>query len=232
MIDRALYLPQSWATARVRCQQAAIPDEIGYTPKPAQALAMLERAVAAAVPARWVTADSIYGDHRPLHTWLEAHPLGYVLGISGKEAVELEGLDEAIADYTKAIDLQPDFAQAYLNRGLAHAGQNCPTEAIADYNKAIALQSDYAEAYLNRGATHLAQNRLKEATADFEQAIKFNPNYAKAYNNRGLAYAAQGNPLAARNDFRCYLKLHPRTKDRAQVEQWIAALEVELAKQK
>ena len=52
---------------------------------------MLQRALAADTPVRWVTADSIYGDHRPLRAWLEAQPLAYVLGVSGKEAVEIEG---------------------------------------------------------------------------------------------------------------------------------------------
>lgn len=91
LIDRALYLPQSWTEDRERCEQAGIPENIGFETKPAQALAMLQRALGADVPVRWVTADSIYGDYRPLRTWLEAQPLAYVLGVSGKEAVEIEG---------------------------------------------------------------------------------------------------------------------------------------------
>jgi len=91
LIDRALYLPQRWTEDRERCEQAGIPQTIEFETKPAQALAMLQRALGADVPVRWVTADSIYGDHRPLRTWLEAHPLAYVLGVSGKEAVAIEG---------------------------------------------------------------------------------------------------------------------------------------------
>jgi SRSO17 transposase len=91
LIDRALYLPQSWTEDRERCEQAGIPEEVEFETKPAQALAMLQRALDADVPVRWVTADSIYGDHRPLRTWLETQPLAYVLGVSGKEAVEIEG---------------------------------------------------------------------------------------------------------------------------------------------
>jgi SRSO17 transposase len=91
LLDRALYLPQSWTADRERCEQAGIPAEVGFATKPALAQAMLQRALAAAVPARWVTADSIYGDHRPLRSWLESLPLAYVLGISGKETVAIEG---------------------------------------------------------------------------------------------------------------------------------------------
>jgi SRSO17 transposase len=50
---------------------------------------MLARALAAGVPASWVTGDSVYGDHRPLRRWLEAHPQAYVLAVSGQEYVWL-----------------------------------------------------------------------------------------------------------------------------------------------
>ena len=65
LIDRALYLPESWIEDRERCAQAGIPEETVFATKPAQALDMLQRALAADTPVRWVTADSIYGDHRP-----------------------------------------------------------------------------------------------------------------------------------------------------------------------
>jgi SRSO17 transposase len=52
---------------------------------------MLQRALAAAVPARWVTGDSVYGDDRRLGVWLEAQPLASVLAVSGKEYVGLGG---------------------------------------------------------------------------------------------------------------------------------------------
>jgi SRSO17 transposase len=48
---------------------------------------MLARALAAGVPAAWVTGDSVYGDNRPLRRWLEAQPQAYVLAVSGKEYV-------------------------------------------------------------------------------------------------------------------------------------------------
>jgi SRSO17 transposase len=50
---------------------------------------MLERALAAGVPAKWVTGDSVYGDDRRLRMWLEAQPQAYVLAVSGKEYVWL-----------------------------------------------------------------------------------------------------------------------------------------------
>ncbi len=86
-LDRALYLPASWTADRDRCRAAGIPDEVAFATKPALAQAMLERALAAGVPAAWVTADSIYGEVKYLRVWLEARPIGYVLAVSGKDTV-------------------------------------------------------------------------------------------------------------------------------------------------
>lgn len=86
-LDRALYLPTSWTEDRDRCRAAGIPDEVAFATKPALAQAMLARALAAGVPAAWVTADSIYGDVKYLRVWLEARPIGYVLAVSGKDTV-------------------------------------------------------------------------------------------------------------------------------------------------
>jgi SRSO17 transposase len=72
-LDRALSLPEDWTNDRARAQAAGIPDAITFATKPALARRMLERAQAAAVPAAWVTADSIDGDDRRLRMWLEAH---------------------------------------------------------------------------------------------------------------------------------------------------------------
>lgn len=86
-IDRWLYLPESWTTDRERCRRAGIPDTEPFVTKPQMALTMLKRAVAAEVPFRWVTGDSVYGDYRSIRLWLETLPRAYVLAVSGKETV-------------------------------------------------------------------------------------------------------------------------------------------------
>jgi SRSO17 transposase len=89
LLDRDLYLPKEWTDDRERCQQAGIPAGRPFATKPQLAQQMLARALAAGVPASWVTGDSVYGDNRPLRRWLEAHPQAYVLAVSGKEYVWL-----------------------------------------------------------------------------------------------------------------------------------------------
>jgi hypothetical protein len=79
LIDRELYLPKAWTEDRERCRAAGIGDELTFATKPVQARAMLDRALAAGVPASWVTADEVYGQDKRLRVWLEAQQLPYVL---------------------------------------------------------------------------------------------------------------------------------------------------------
>ena len=81
MIDRELYLPQSWTDDPERCAQAGVPDDIEFLTKPALATGMICRALDAGVPARWVAGDEVYGADPALRHELELRRVGYVLAI-------------------------------------------------------------------------------------------------------------------------------------------------------
>ncbi len=81
-IDRALYLPKAWVRDGERRREAGIPEAVGFATKGELARTMLARAYAAGVPARWVTADEVYGNDRGLRRWLEHAQRAYILGIS------------------------------------------------------------------------------------------------------------------------------------------------------
>ncbi|MFD8968926.1 IS701 family transposase [Streptomyces sp. NPDC059568] len=81
-IDRALYLPKSWTSDPDRCEQAAVPDTVGFATKPHLGQQMTERALDAGVSAAWAAGDEVYGDNPNLRTALEAKQLGYALAVS------------------------------------------------------------------------------------------------------------------------------------------------------
>jgi SRSO17 transposase len=81
LIDRELYLPQSWTTDPQRLTDAGVPDDINFLTKPALATGMLIRALHAGVPARWVAGDEVYGNDPNLRTECETQRIGYVLAI-------------------------------------------------------------------------------------------------------------------------------------------------------
>jgi SRSO17 transposase len=81
LIDRELYVPESWIADRDRCREAGIGDEVEFAVKPDLARQMIERAIAAGVPFSWVTADEVYGQNTPLRDWLDDHGVRYVLAV-------------------------------------------------------------------------------------------------------------------------------------------------------
>lgn len=127
-------------------------------------------------------------------------------GITNLEAGNYE---QAITDFSQAIELQPDLAEAYNNRGIAYAGSGDLQQAIADYSKAIELQPGFAEAHYNRGNAYAGSGDFGQALADFNKAIELQPDYAEAYTNRGAAYASSGDGERAIADFNQAIELQP-----------------------
>ena len=84
-----------------------------------------------------------------------------------------EDSEKKISAYSRAIQLRPDLASAYFNRGLAMARLARYAEAITNYDDAIRLQPDYARAYFNRGISKRALGRSDEARSDYESALIF-----------------------------------------------------------
>ena len=87
LIDRALYLPKEWADDKARRTTAGVPKAVRFATKLALARRMVERAVAAGVPAKWVTADAVYGSDYAFRSALEEMGLGYVVGVRTDHAV-------------------------------------------------------------------------------------------------------------------------------------------------
>ena len=84
-LDRALYLPKEWAADAARREEAGVPATVEFRTKPQLARAMLERALAAGVPAGWVTGDEVYGGDRRLRVWLEERGVAHVLAVKASE---------------------------------------------------------------------------------------------------------------------------------------------------
>lgn len=123
---------------------------------------------------------------------------------------EREKFDEAILDHTKAVELYPNFADAYYNRGNAKLWLKDFEGAILDYDKAIELDPNLAHAYTNRGLARIEKGCLEEALADYDKAIKLDPSAASTYNNRAIAKYEEGCLEEAIADFDKAIKLNPK----------------------
>ena len=118
--------------------------------------------------------------------------------------------DLAIKDFTKAIELNPDYAFAYNNRGAVYRDKGEHDQAIEDCSKAIQLQPNYAEPYNNRGAAYGNKGDYDLAIKDYNIAIKLQPDFVQAYYNRGLAYHEKREFDRAIKDYSKATKLNPK----------------------
>ncbi len=120
-----------------------------------------------------------------------------------------EGIGEhdlAFEDYSMAIEINPDDADAYFYRGFTYELKRNSEAAIKDYDKAIELNPDHVDAYVYRAGVANRDSAL--VIKDYSKAIELNPNFAYAYRNRGLTYEKKGEVDRAIKDYSKAIELN------------------------
>ena len=149
-------------------------------------------------------AREVHGHDKEYHEWTAEDYFQF-----GIDSYQKGHYDDTIKDYDQAIILNPQYANAYNNRGIVKARLGDYNAAVADYNEAIRLNPKYAEAYNNRGNAKSNLGDRTAAIADYDEAIRLNPKNAIAYNNRGVAKTRLGEHTAAIADYDEANKLNP-----------------------
>ena len=129
-----------------------------------------------------------------------------------KEEEEFQDFPGALADYNKAIELDPEYMDAYFNRGfLKYLELDDIDGALDDYNKAIELAPSNANVYYYRGLLkHHRINDIDEALDDYNKAIELAPSNANIYYYRGLLKYYKINDIdGALDDYNKAIGEHP-----------------------
>jgi tetratricopeptide (TPR) repeat protein len=119
----------------------------------------------------------------------------------GSEYIGLANYSEAIKDFNRAIEIKPDYADAFYNRGIAYSKLGQHQRAIENYIKAIHLKPHDSDAYYNRGNSYAELGQHQRAIEDYNQAIQLKPDYADAYNTRAKIYTMLGQYQHAIEDY-------------------------------
>jgi tetratricopeptide (TPR) repeat protein len=107
---------------------------------------------------------------------------------------------DAIAQFTRATEIWPQLADAYLERGVSHRYLNENDLALADFEQAIALNSNLARAYTARGFIFRERGDTRRAMEEFTKSIEISPN-ADAYFERGQTFEDLGQHQKAIDDY-------------------------------
>ena len=151
---------------------------------------------------KWCSIANIVGEadkNLAAHSWFSA---GYLYEVEDKK-------EEALSAYNKAINLKPDYAEAYAARGTMKSVLDRRESAVDDYNEAIRLKPDYAEAYNNRGFEMTRLGQYESAVDDCNEAIRLKPDFAYAYDSRGTAKQSLGQYESAVDDYNEAIHLKP-----------------------
>ena len=109
------------------------------------------------------------------------------------EAHYLDGeYDQAFSELTKAIEIDPGLARAYVIRGMAYNDKDEFDLAVADYSKLIEIKPTDAHAYVYRGMAYGNKCEYDLAVADHSKAIEIDPMVTDAYRGRAHAYYYKG----------------------------------------
>ena len=138
------------------------------------------------------------------NSWLGHCNLGLALFQQGQ-------VDDAIAQYQKAVEIYPNYVAAHYNLGNALLQKGQLDTALAQYEKAVEIDPNDAAAHINLGNAFFQKQQLDEAVAQFEKAVEINPNDAEAQYNLGNAFFQKGQLDEAVAQFQKALKIDPNS---------------------
>jgi protein O-mannosyl-transferase len=127
----------------------------------------------------------------------------------GKTVGSRGDLEEAIAHYRQALQIDPAYAKAHNNLGNALFVRGELEEAIEHYRQALKIDPAHAKAHYNLGVALTRRGDLEEAIGHFRRAVGIDPAYVKAHYNLGVALARRGNLEEAIGHFRQALRIQP-----------------------
>jgi tetratricopeptide (TPR) repeat protein len=121
--------------------------------------------------------------------------------------------DAAIAEWEKALELDPGDAKVHYCLGVALGQKGKPDEAITHFQKAVEVNPEYAEAQNNLGSALGQKGRLDEALTHFQKAVEVNPEFGEAQNNLGSALMQKGRLDEALTHFQKAVEVNPEFAD-------------------
>ncbi len=147
---------------------------------------------------RFVTWDSVKGENPHARQYLN----------EGTRFLRAWKMSEAIAAFTRAINIDARYAEAYVKRGLAYYRSGQYEAAIADYNRTLTLKRYHADAYASRAHAYRALGNRQRAIVDYTASLKKRWN-AQVLLQQAETYRELGNLHNALTAYNDVIERHP-----------------------
>ncbi len=161
---------------------------------------------------RWVAAVKVKGlfetpDTRVLKPTAPSSPT--LCFERGNTHLEQNRLDQAIAEYTAALKLDPEWGWAYYKRAEAYRKKDDIDRCLADCDEAIRHDPTLALAFKERGNAHFDRARFDDALTDYDRALQLDPSLMIVHFNRGLVYFQKHEYAFAVGEFSRAIDMNP-----------------------
>lgn len=121
--------------------------------------------------------------------------------------------EAALAQFRKALELDPGYARAITNVGLVLSEEGRHAEAVSRHREAIALKPRHPGGHMNLAVALAKLGRAEEAEAEYREVLRLDPDSVRAYCNLGDLWLTRGRPDEAAASFRQALEINPRSRD-------------------
>ena len=141
---------------------------------------------------------------------IKQYPKAFIIwNIIGAANKILGQLDDACIAFSKATELNPNYADGFNNLGILLQDQGRFEDAIVSYAKALAIKPDYVEVLNNMGVALHEHGKLTDAIRTYKKALAFKSDYAEAHYNMGNAFKDQGELDGAVKAYKKALAIKP-----------------------
>ena len=131
-------------------------------------------------------------------------------GFRGISHARLGNFELAIADFSRAIEINPQDEDAYRERGNVYVATGALDKAVSDFSKMIEINAKSALGYHNRGIALTRKRENDRAISDFTAAINMDPGLSLAYAGRGAVYSEKGQYAVALLDLNKAIEIDPQ----------------------
>ncbi len=148
-------------------------------------------------------ADPVRDEVKQLNNTAQQH---LSRGVRLEAAGEME---QAVAEHERAIEINPQLAQAHTNLITLYGKLRRPEKAEAHYRASVAINPNAADTHYNFGVLLYEQGKYREAGEAFRKALEINPYYPEAHNNLAFVLERQGRAEEALAHYRAAVENKP-----------------------
>lgn len=133
--------------------------------------------------------------------------------LRGVAKYNLDDLNGALSDFTRALEENPAYTQAYQYRAITRSRMGLYNEALGDFEKAIEMRPNVPASYYSRGVTYFLNRQFEKSVSDFSQFLRLEPRQPEGYINRGTSKLYMNDTIAALEDYNRAIAVNPYWSD-------------------